>query len=61
MPRQYEAIRDKFISRGMGTAESKTLASKIFNAHRKPSVAPVGPHSDKKLSIPPRQPKYKGV
>lgn len=36
MPKKYEAIRDKFISKGMGTKEAKTRAAKIYNAQKKP-------------------------
>ncbi len=32
MPRQYEAIRDKFIAEGKPVAEAKTRAAKIYNA-----------------------------
>lgn len=35
MPKQYEAIRDKFISQGMGTKEAKTRAAKIYNSKHK--------------------------
>ncbi len=40
MPKQYEAIRDKFMGQGMGSKEAKTRAAKIFNAQRgsKPPV-----------------------
>ncbi len=31
-PRQYEAIRDKFIAEGKPTAEAKTRAAKIYNS-----------------------------
>lgn len=30
MPKQYEAIRDRFIAQGMGEKEAKTRAAKIF-------------------------------
>lgn len=48
MPKQYEAIRDKFISEGMSSDEAKTRAAKIYNA-KHPS-APVTPawHKHKK-------------
>lgn len=36
MPKQYEAIRDKFISEGMGAKEAKTRAAKIYNSQKKP-------------------------
>ena len=32
MPRQYEAIRDKFIKQGMSVQEAKRRAAKIYNA-----------------------------
>lgn len=44
MPKQYEAIRDKFIAKGMGTAEAKTHAAKIYNSthHSKPVTRNMG-------------------
>lgn len=41
MPAKYEAIRDKFKSKGMGSAEAKTRAAKIYNATRQPGQTPV--------------------
>lgn len=41
MPKQYEAIRDKFAGQGMPLAEAKTRAAKIFNARRPEGAAPV--------------------
>jgi hypothetical protein len=35
MPKQYEAIRDKFIKQGESTKEAKTRAAKIFIAKGK--------------------------
>jgi hypothetical protein len=32
MPAQYEAIRDKFIAKGMDTKEAKKRAAMIFNS-----------------------------
>lgn len=32
MPKQYEAIRDKFVAKGMPLAEAKTRAAKIYNS-----------------------------
>lgn len=59
MPEKYVAIKQKFLKGGMSLANAKTRAAKIFNATRKPGVAPVGPHSDEKLKPPPRKhPKY---
>lgn len=47
MPRQYEAIRDKFENEGMGSAEAKTRAAKIYNARRKKGTPPVTRNSEK--------------
>jgi len=41
MPKQYEAIRDKFEAKGMSAKEAKTRAAKIYNAKRKPGQRPV--------------------
>lgn len=41
MPAKYEAIRDKFIANGKAEKAAKTSAARIFNATRKPGVAPV--------------------
>lgn len=41
MPKKYEAIRDKFESKGISTKEAKTRAAKIYNATRKKGQAPV--------------------
>ena len=32
MPKQYEAIRDKFVAKGMPLKEAKTRAAKIYNS-----------------------------
>jgi len=32
MPKQYEAIRDKFIGKGMSTQEAKKHAAMIYNS-----------------------------
>lgn len=32
MPKQYTAIRDKFVAEGKPLAEAKTRAAKIYNA-----------------------------
>lgn len=32
MPKQYEAIRDKFIQQGMSAEEAKTHAARIYNS-----------------------------
>jgi hypothetical protein len=41
MPKKYEAIRDKFESKGMSAKSAKTHAAKIYNATRKKGQAPV--------------------
>jgi hypothetical protein len=46
MPKQYEAIRDKFVSKGVPLKEAKTRAAKIYNA--KHPGAPVTNKPDKK-------------
>jgi hypothetical protein len=46
MPAQYEAMRDKFISKGMSTKAAKTRAAKIYNSRN--SDKPVGPNYEKK-------------
>ncbi len=35
MPKQYEAIRDKFKKQGMSSKEAKTRAAKIYNSKHK--------------------------
>lgn len=35
MPKQYEAIRDAFIKKGVSTQEAKTRAAKIYIAKGK--------------------------
>lgn len=35
MPKGYEEIRDKFISKGMSTKNAKTRAAKIWNSKHK--------------------------
>ena len=35
MPKQYEAIRDKCISKGGSPKQCKTKAAKIYNSNRK--------------------------
>lgn len=47
MPKQYEAIRDKFVSQGMPLKEAKKHAAMIYNS-RHPG-APVTRNSDSKL------------
>lgn len=41
MPRQYEAMRDKFASEGLSLPAAKTKAAKIYNARRPKGAAPV--------------------
>lgn len=41
MPARYEAIRDSLVAKGKSLQAAKTSAAKIFNATRKPGVAPV--------------------
>ena len=38
MPKQYEAIRDKFIRQGMKPSAAKEKAAKIYNAKGKGHV-----------------------
>lgn len=38
MPKQYEAIRDKFIKEGMSPDKAKEHAAKIYNAKGKGHV-----------------------
>jgi len=35
MPKQYEAIRDKLIAKGLSTKAAKTKAAKIYNSKHK--------------------------
>jgi len=41
MPKQYEAIRDRLVQKGLSLKEAKRRAAKIYNAGRKPSQRPV--------------------
>jgi hypothetical protein len=41
MPRKYEKIRDKCISKGGAAATCKTKAAKIYNSQRKRGAKPV--------------------
>jgi hypothetical protein len=45
VPKQYEAIRDKFVAQGKPEAEAKTRAAKIYNSAHKAN--PVTRASDK--------------
>lgn len=50
MPKQYEAIRDKFAAKGMDYDKAQAHAAAIYNA--KHPKAPVTGHSDaKKLAM----------
>lgn len=46
MPKQYEAIRDSLVKKGMSLKAAKTKAAKIYNSKHKKS--PVGRYSDRK-------------
>jgi len=41
MPKKYEAIRDKEMSKGTPAKAAKKKAARIFNAQRKPGQKPV--------------------
>jgi hypothetical protein len=41
MPKKYEAIRNKFVAKGVPLKQAKTQAAKIYNATRKPNQKPV--------------------
>lgn len=41
MPKQYEAIRDKLIAKGVPAAQAKTSAARIYNSKRKKGQKPV--------------------
>ncbi len=51
MPAKYEAIRDSLTKKGMGLAEAKTHAAKIYNSQRKPGVAPVTGKAEKRVGV----------
>jgi len=44
MPKQYEAIRDSLVKKGLSLKKAKTQAAKIYNSKHKKS--PVGRYSD---------------
>lgn len=46
MPKQYEAIRDKFESKGMGVKEAEGHAARIYNAGRPKGAKPVTRYGD---------------
>jgi hypothetical protein len=41
MPRKYEAMRDKFKSKGEGDKDAKARAARIYSAQRKKGQKPV--------------------
>jgi hypothetical protein len=41
MPKQYEAMRDKFIKEGMSPKSAKGKAPRIYNSKRKKGQKPV--------------------
>jgi hypothetical protein len=43
MPKQYEAIRDSLVAKGMSLKQAKTKAAKIYNSKHKKN--PVGRNS----------------
>jgi hypothetical protein len=47
MPKQYEAVRDSYESRGVPAKRAKTLAAMTYNAHRGPDTPPVTRASDR--------------
>lgn len=49
MPKQYEAMRDKFVKEGMDYDEAQSKAAAIYNAKHK--SAPVGSHEGKKSKL----------
>ena len=44
MPKQYEAMRDKFMKSGLSKKAAQKKAARIYNAKRKPGQKPVGRH-----------------
>ena len=47
MPRQYEAMRDKFIKEGLSKNAAQEKAAKIYNS-RHPKAPVTGKHGGKK-------------
>jgi hypothetical protein len=47
MPKQYEAIRDKLLRKGIAEKLAKQQAAKIYNSKRKPGQKPVTRKEDK--------------
>jgi hypothetical protein len=50
MPRQYEAMRDKFKRGGLSDRAAKTKAAKIYNAAH-PATPVTGKHGRKKRGL----------
>lgn len=50
MPKQYEAMRDKFKGEGLSDKAAKTKAAKIYNSGRKPGQKPVTGRSEMKMA-----------
>lgn len=47
MPKMYEQIRDKLMSKGFSEKEAKTSAARIYNSERPKSSPPVTRNSEK--------------
>ena len=45
MPKQYEAMRDRFVKEGLSLPAAKAKAARIYNSQHPDK--PVGPHYDK--------------
>lgn len=50
MPKQYEALRNKFEKEGMSEKEAEGHAARIYNAGRKPGQKPVTGNEEKSKS-----------
>lgn len=59
MPKQYEAIRDSLISRGMDEKAAKSEAAATYNKQH--PGAPMGPNTDKKEKAKPKPKKVTRV
>ncbi len=51
MPKQYTAMRDRFIDQGMSSAAAKTKAAKIYNAKRGDKPPVTGKTEGKKVGV----------
>ena len=53
MPKQYEAMRDKFVSEGMGYDAAQGKAARIYNAMRSkhPTMQKLSNKPEKKVKI----------